>query len=470
MIAPSSRPSRLDPQSPMKTDAGWKLCTRKPSAAPHTTAASTPAAVPPEVEGDDGEGAAETRRRRPAASPSTPSEKLTMFIRATRPRTVSGAAGRARTRRGGRTGSVTSATETPESTSTSAAATWPSSLAAGESSRQSSSAPTAVISAAPARMPRVSVVDGDERGGAGQHAGEDGEAAEQRRRLARQAALLQPVHGADPPREPGDGGRQRRWPPTSARRKPRRASSFMPTPQRIAGRDGARAARPRRGSRRCVGRPREPGPRPDGHHVRDRSGIQDDAPRSDRPLAPPPAGRARHAARAAAFLALGDPARAPARPRRSPAAAATALALAFALAPARVRRGRRARRVGDDRAAAHPARQDLARGRRRGRRRPGRRVSERRARPPSPRGRRGRRGRASARRGASSPVSAIAPGRTVLRRLGGGSRYEVFLVWDEHRLAVLVAKVLRPDQATEAGGPARPGPRGRTRSPRSRTR
>jgi eukaryotic-like serine/threonine-protein kinase len=42
---------------------------------------------------------------------------------------------------------------------------------------------------------------------------------------------------------------------------------------------------------------------------------------------------------------------------------------------------------------------------------------------------------------------AIAPGRTVLRRLGGGRRFEVFLVWDDHRLAVLVAKVLRPDQA-----------------------
>jgi serine/threonine protein kinase len=42
---------------------------------------------------------------------------------------------------------------------------------------------------------------------------------------------------------------------------------------------------------------------------------------------------------------------------------------------------------------------------------------------------------------------AIAPGRTVLRRVGGGRRCEVFLVWDDHRLAVLVAKVLRPDQA-----------------------
>jgi serine/threonine protein kinase len=46
----------------------------------------------------------------------------------------------------------------------------------------------------------------------------------------------------------------------------------------------------------------------------------------------------------------------------------------------------------------------------------------------------------------------IAPGRTVLRRLGGGRRYEVFLVWDDHRLAVLVAKLLRPDQATDASG------------------
>jgi len=42
----------------------------------------------------------------------------------------------------------------------------------------------------------------------------------------------------------------------------------------------------------------------------------------------------------------------------------------------------------------------------------------------------------------------LAPGRTVLRRIGGGRRYEALLVWDEHRLAVLVAKVLRPDHAT----------------------
>jgi len=43
----------------------------------------------------------------------------------------------------------------------------------------------------------------------------------------------------------------------------------------------------------------------------------------------------------------------------------------------------------------------------------------------------------------------LAHGRTVLRRLGGGRRYETLLVWDEHRLAVLVAKVLRPDCASD---------------------
>jgi hypothetical protein len=35
----------------------------------------------------------------------------------------------------------------------------------------------------------------------------------------------------------------------------------------------------------------------------------------------------------------------------------------------------------------------------------------------------------------------IAPGRTVLKPLGGGSRYEVLLVWDDERFAIMVAKV-----------------------------
>ncbi len=43
----------------------------------------------------------------------------------------------------------------------------------------------------------------------------------------------------------------------------------------------------------------------------------------------------------------------------------------------------------------------------------------------------------------------IAPGRTVVRDLGGGSRFEVHLVWDERLFALTVAKLLRPDQAED---------------------
>jgi serine/threonine protein kinase len=43
----------------------------------------------------------------------------------------------------------------------------------------------------------------------------------------------------------------------------------------------------------------------------------------------------------------------------------------------------------------------------------------------------------------------IAPGRTVLKGLGGGSRFEVFLVWDARMHAICVAKLLRPDQAED---------------------
>jgi hypothetical protein len=43
----------------------------------------------------------------------------------------------------------------------------------------------------------------------------------------------------------------------------------------------------------------------------------------------------------------------------------------------------------------------------------------------------------------------LAPGRTVLREIGGGSRYEALLVWDDRLFSIMVAKVLRPDQAED---------------------
>jgi serine/threonine protein kinase len=43
----------------------------------------------------------------------------------------------------------------------------------------------------------------------------------------------------------------------------------------------------------------------------------------------------------------------------------------------------------------------------------------------------------------------IGPGRVALKSLGGGSLYEVYLVWDELLHAICVAKVVRPDQVSD---------------------
>lgn len=43
----------------------------------------------------------------------------------------------------------------------------------------------------------------------------------------------------------------------------------------------------------------------------------------------------------------------------------------------------------------------------------------------------------------------IAPDRYAIKSLGGGNRYEVYLVWDERLYSLAVAKVLRPDQVED---------------------
>jgi serine/threonine protein kinase len=43
----------------------------------------------------------------------------------------------------------------------------------------------------------------------------------------------------------------------------------------------------------------------------------------------------------------------------------------------------------------------------------------------------------------------VIPGRTVLKALGGGNRFEVYLVWDDHMHATCVAKLVRPDRASD---------------------
>lgn len=51
--------------------------------------------------------------------------------------------------------------------------------------------------------------------------------------------------------------------------------------------------------------------------------------------------------------------------------------------------------------------------------------------------------------------AAIAPGRTVVELLGGGPRYEVYLVWDEPLDALAVAKILRPDRVSDESAVAK---------------
>lgn len=44
---------------------------------------------------------------------------------------------------------------------------------------------------------------------------------------------------------------------------------------------------------------------------------------------------------------------------------------------------------------------------------------------------------------------AISEGRIALKPIGGGTLYEVYLVWDEHLFSLAVAKILRPDQVED---------------------
>ena len=125
----------------MKIDAGWKLCQRKPTAAPAVSAASIPA------KGRSSDSAitanvAAAIVHTPAARPSAPSVKFTTFITATIPTSVSGLPQSFRSS-GSTNGSVTFSTHTPEATGIAAAANWPASLTAGwrPFGRQSSTAP-----------------------------------------------------------------------------------------------------------------------------------------------------------------------------------------------------------------------------------------------------------------------------------------------------------------------------------------
>ncbi len=143
----------------------------------------------------------------PAARPSAPSLKLTMFISRTSANTVSGPPTSPSSTRC-RNGNVNASTTTPDATSTTAAAICPANFTNGGRSKRSSSAPTSVISAAAARIAFSPVVVGQEEDARDERAGEDREAAEQRGRVLREPDVLLLVDRADPPREARCEGRE----------------------------------------------------------------------------------------------------------------------------------------------------------------------------------------------------------------------------------------------------------------------
>ena len=92
----------------------------------------------------------------PAARPSTPSLRLTTFMTATSPSTVSGPP-RSPKSTAPRNGRVMLRTTTPALTRISEATIWPISLTPGGRSRTSSIAPTITITAAPVEDPARSL-------------------------------------------------------------------------------------------------------------------------------------------------------------------------------------------------------------------------------------------------------------------------------------------------------------------------
>jgi hypothetical protein len=118
----SSSPSRFDPASPMKIDAGWKLCQRKPTEAPAVSAARMAASSRP---GKDSAMIAKVPAaivHTPAARPSAPSVKFTTFITATIPTSVRALPAVSLRAIGSRNGSVRWSTNTPAETGIAAAA------------------------------------------------------------------------------------------------------------------------------------------------------------------------------------------------------------------------------------------------------------------------------------------------------------------------------------------------------------
>ncbi len=148
-------PRQSAPESPMKIRAGKKLWRRKPRQAPATIAERIAGSGLPR---DSARIAYVTPAipHTPAASPSMPSRKLTMFITATMKSIESGTPIHAGMSSTPMNGNVMWSIQTPNIGGIDAATNWPASFTDGESPRKSSTAPTTVAIAAPSSTPLLS--------------------------------------------------------------------------------------------------------------------------------------------------------------------------------------------------------------------------------------------------------------------------------------------------------------------------
>ena len=147
-----TKPSSIDPASPMKTRAGWKLKTRKATQAPASDAAMMAGSARPSEAARIAKVVAPSPVM-PAASPSIPSVKLIMFTSATNQRIVRGYCAQPRSPTP-RNGSVMWSMVRPAATGMAAQAAWPASLTAGVRPQMSSTAPRRVIRMAPVTSAR----------------------------------------------------------------------------------------------------------------------------------------------------------------------------------------------------------------------------------------------------------------------------------------------------------------------------
>ena len=195
----------------MKTEAGWKLWIRKPSAAPAVQAARMPAASRPRSNAMTAKPIAAIAQT-PEARPSTPSDRLTTFMTTTRP--ISG-------QRAAQLAEVDAADERQREVVDADArehadqrgGDLPQQLHARREVAQVVEQPDRGDQDRGGEDAAHLGRDGQEDDARHEHAGEDRQPAEQRRRLRREPALLHGIERSDPPRDAHDerreGGRQR---------------------------------------------------------------------------------------------------------------------------------------------------------------------------------------------------------------------------------------------------------------------